>query len=598
MSSPNQSKTTPLIPGIDLGTTTICAYVNKSPVMLTHGSSVYPTMLQIDNKRGWSFTTGTPPPTKWAPHVKLAKRLIGRSPADGRLKQDVRRVPHAELGDRGAVFRVGGKVYHPEEISAFILHQVRTQIELEKNKSVLSCVLAVPAYFHCEQRKSSIDAARMAGFTDDVRLVDEPVAAAVDFVMNRHEELLNGSFLLVIDIGGGTTDVTLIYSDRRGETPSFVVKATAGDNFLGGVDIDEALIEFVKGKAGDVGYLVDEEKLRQECEVKKAKFSQLHQQEVCITLHGGSPDNEPTDAMISRDEFNNVCKPIRDRVSSVIDETFLDAETLKQNVNYIILTGGSCYLPFVRDLCTEKLPGVAISLSDPAGSVARGASFIASHSIDIVTVLPRSLGVEAHKQTKDDDLFMQHIAKRNIPLPNIVSHIFYTTEDNQHEVEISIAEGEEEDINRNILLRSITISNIPDCKKGTEVKVTLNISEPGLVEATAKIGSKQSDLTITYGNRFSEAELSDFTNQTSRRSRPASHAGNSKAGVTSNETEDGTSQAKVAGDQAHNEAAIPTSDEMPLDAEVSEDPSDADTLAPAAKRQKTPAGRRRKPRKA
>lgn len=437
---------------------------------------------------------------------------MGRGPNDGRLAADVKAIPHAHLDDRGAFFKVNGEKLRPEEVAAFLLAYILRAVNVRFDTTISRLVLTVPVYFNTSQKEATRNAARMAGY-GDVTLVEEPVAAAVAYVSDQSTR--SASYLLVVDIGGGTTDVTLVHSTVE-HPQAFLVKATAGNNCLGGIDLDRALVQHAKEKVNNADYEIDLVKLQMECETRKKEMSDPRKQEASITAYGSDIQKEPTDVVITRAEFDDLCASTFYEVPGIIDEAVPKGSVDREQVNRIILVGGSCALPFIRNLCAEKFPGIDISLFKPEECVARGAAYIADNPVDIIPILPRTIGIDAHDQSRGE-LRVTPVIKRNTQLPIERSHTFFTKTDNQDEVLVEISEGEDDEMGNNISLGSFVISGIPDCPAGTEIEVTMAMSKNFELIVTAQIESLSETLTVTPKQELSPEDLQDYTRRTAKR---------------------------------------------------------------------------------
>ncbi|KAL6413023.1 heat shock cognate HSP70 protein [Ilyonectria robusta] len=504
--------------GIDLGTTRSCVVVGKEVILIHDDNPTIPSVVRVrSDGTSWSIPTGSQVEDEgWVLHLRSAKRLVGRTSGDGRLERDVTDVPHAELGGHGAVFKVGTAKIYPEEVSAFLCAMIKAVLCQLHDTTAITAVIGIPAYFGTAQKNATRDAARMAGL-DNIQLIEEPVAVAIEFTFSQSSGP-PADYLLVVDIGGGTTDVAVVHSKTTEHgNHNFIVKSSAGNNYLGGNDVDSALQALVKKKlkAQDVDIAnIDEPKLRLECESKKRTMSNPRKMAASFEVHFSSL-RPPEPVRIERAEFDNECKSVFSGLRNIIDMAVAPDSTMRKDIKQVVLTGGSVVFPFVKDMCVEMFQGIPVSYFNTQEAVARGAGRMATaQNINILPVLPQSIGLEAWNSER---LLVNELMGRNTQLPYTVEHTFHTKLKHQREVDIKIFEGGNEESHDNTLLGEFTISEIPPTRKGTAITTTTTISQDFIPSVTAKIKDIQEQLIVKPVPQFTPEEFEACKQRTADR---------------------------------------------------------------------------------
>lgn len=384
------------------------------------------------------------------------------------------------------------KYFTPQELSALVLKKIREDSEKFLNKKITGVVITVPAYFNDNQRQATKDAGKIAGLKV-LRLVNEPTAACIAYGLGKEEK----SKVAVLDLGGGTFDVSILNVDRG----TFQVLSTAGDTKLGGCDMDQALYD----------YLV-KEKLDPKLEItvkeaiERAKMDLSSSESTYIYVPG------VLEAEITRDEFEKIIKPIIDRLVPPIEQALKDAGLTPADIDKVVLVGGATKTPAVRRkfmeiFGEEKIVGGV----DPSKVVAVGAGILASvlegrwkgEAPLLIDVTPLSLGVE----TKGG--LFSRIIPRNTPIPCKASKIFTTTYDYQEKVAIKVYQGEREFCKDNIYLGELILEVLPAPAGVPKIEVTFEIDENGIlnVEALDKGTGRRKKITIEAPHRLSEEEI-------------------------------------------------------------------------------------------
>ncbi len=405
-------------------------------------------------------------------------------------------------------YNVNGKEYTPQQISAFILQKIKRDAEAFLGTEVKKVVITVPAYFNDNQRQATKDAGSIAGL-DVVRIINEPTAAAMAYGLDKSTD----TKVLVYDLGGGTLDVTLMEISAG----TFEVLATSGDVELGGVDMDNALINYVvndfKTKENfDISKdNVAMQRIRDAVEKAKIELSTVLETEInlpYITVANNAPKN--LDIKISRATLENLVRPIIEKSRQPILNVLKDAGIEKEKVSKIILVGGPTRMPIVQkfliDIFGDKLEkGV-----DPMEAVALGAAIqgavLAGDIKDIVLldVTPLTLSIETLGGVSTP------IIERNSTIPIKASKVFSTADDYQTSVTINVIQGERPLARDNISLGSFNLEGIPPAPRGVpQIEVTFDIDANGILSVSAKdkATGKTQKITISAPHKLSKEEI-------------------------------------------------------------------------------------------
>jgi molecular chaperone DnaK len=435
------------------------------------------------------------------------KRFMGRKEAE--VQEEEKIVPYAvEPGPNGDVrIEVDGKQYSPPEISAMILQKLKSDAEARLGDTVDSAVITVPAYFNDDQRQATKDAGKIAGL-DVKRIINEPTAAALAYGLDK--EAKADETVLVFDLGGGTFDVSVL---EIGDSV-FEVKATAGDNHLGGDNWDAAIVdwlvaEFKKDQGVDLS--ADKNSLQRLYEAaEKAKIELSSAQETSINL----PFITATDAgpkhleiKLTRSKLSELTADLLDRVVGPTKQALEDAGS---SVDHVILVGGMTRMPSVQEKVSELTGKDPHQGVNPDEVVAIGAAIQAGvltgdvKDVLLLDVTPLTLGIE----TKGG--VMTKLIDRNTTIPSKRSEIFSTAEDNQPSVEVHVLQGEREMAGGNKSLGKFQLSGIPPAPRGTpQIEVTFDIDANGILNVSAKdLGTgKEQKIEIKGGSGLDESEV-------------------------------------------------------------------------------------------
>jgi molecular chaperone DnaK len=405
-------------------------------------------------------------------------------------------------------YNINGKEYTPQQISAFILQKIKRDAEAFLGTEVKKAVITVPAYFNDNQRQATKDAGSIAGL-DVVRIINEPTAAAMAYGLDKSTDIK----VLVYDLGGGTLDVTLMEISSG----TFEVLATSGDVELGGVDMDNALIDYiVKDFKAKENFDITKDKvamqrIRDAAEKAKIELSTVLETEInlpYITVVNNSPKN--LDLKISRATLENLVRPIIERSRQPIENVLKDAGVDKDKISKIILVGGPTRMPIVQKFLTDIFGEKIERGVDPMEAVALGAAIqgavLAGEIKDIVLldVTPLTLSIETLGGVSTP------IIERNSTIPIKVSKVFSTADDYQTSVTINILQGERPLAKDNISLGSFNLEGIPPAPRGVpQIEVTFDIDANGILSVSAKdkATGKTQKITISAPHKLSKEEI-------------------------------------------------------------------------------------------
>jgi molecular chaperone DnaK len=484
--------------GIDLGTTNSCV------ATLEGGQAVV-----IANSEGSRTTPSV------VAFSKDGERLVGVTAKRQAVTNSQRTILSVkrEMGTDW-VQKIDDNEYTPQEVSAFILQKLKADAESYLGREVTQAVITCPAYFTDAQRKATQDAGRIAGL-EVLRIINEPTAAALAYGVDKDED----QTILVYDLGGGTFDVSVLEIYQVDGQPQIEVKATSGDNRLGGDDFDHVIVEWITSeylKSSGIDLTKDMQamsRLREAAEKAKIELSGTSMSQInlpFITMKDGQPEH--LDLSLSRAKFEDLISDLVERTMSPTRRAMKDAGIGKGDVDKVILVGGSTRVPAVQEAIESEVGKSPFKGINPDEAVALGAALQAGIIVGdegvtdvlLLDVTPLTLGIETLGG------IMTTMIERNTTIPSRRSETFSTAADSQPAVEVHVLQGEREFAKDNITLGRFHLMGIPPAPRGVpQIEVTFDIDANGIVNVSAKdlgTGTEQS-IKIESQTSLSEEEI-------------------------------------------------------------------------------------------
>lgn len=502
--------------GIDLGTTNSCVAVYEGGeakiIPNKEGKNTTPSVVAFTDKG--EILVGDPAKRQAITNpdktIYSVKRIMGLMMNEEKAKEAHDKVTYKIVDKNGmAAVDVAGKVYTPQEISAKILSKLKADAESYLGQAVSDAVITVPAYFNDAQRKATKEAGTIAGL-NVLRIINEPTASALAYGLDSKGD----EKVLVYDLGGGTFDVTVLEISEG----TFEVLSTDGNAFLGGDDFDNKIVDFLASEfKSDHGIDLKADKmalqrLKDAAENAKKELSSAEETEInlpFITADATGPKHLVV--KLTRAKFEGMIDTLVKETISHIKTAMKDAGLSKNEINEIIMVGGSTRLPIAQKMVSDEFGGKTLNKGvNPDEVVAAGAAIQGGvlrgdvKDVLLLDVTPLSLGIETLGGV------MTKIIEKGTTIPVKKSQIFSTAEDNQPAVSISVGQGEREFARDNKALGLFELTGIPSARRGVpQIEVTFDIDANGIltVSASDKGTGKTQEIKITGSSGLSEEEI-------------------------------------------------------------------------------------------
>lgn len=485
--------------GIDLGTTNSCAAIldGNDPEVLANAEGARTTPSVVAFGDDGETLVG-----------EVAKRQAITN--TGRTFASIKR----HIGTGWSSEDVDGHQYRPQEISARVLMKIKRDAEEYLNEEVTDAVITVPAYFNDEQRQATVEAGKIAGL-NVLRIINEPTAAAVAYGLDKGKE---DEIILVFDLGGGTFDVSLLEVGKSDDFATIQVKATAGDNKLGGDDWDARIADWLveqvnEGRPEPLN--LDEaamQRLAEAAEAAKKELSSATSTNISLQYLTATPEGPVhVDCKLTRSMFEDLTEDLLDRTKEPFRKALEDASLTVDDIDHVVLVGGSTRMPAVTDVVKELTGGKDPNKGvNPDEVVAMGAALQSGvlqgkrRDLLLIDVTPLSLGV----QTSGG--IMTKLIERNTAIPTEHAEVFTTADDDQDSVEVQVFQGERQFTRDNKALGTVVLGDLPPAERGVpKIEVKFKIDANGIVQVSAKdLGTgKEKNVVLSGGTSLPDDEV-------------------------------------------------------------------------------------------